>query len=73
MPKSSNKSYEELPLFLGAKEIAQLLGVSRSTCYELMKEPDFPLLQIGSRMIVPRDKFVQWVNLKTGGSELEQK
>jgi len=54
------KSYDDLPLFLNAKMVAQVLGVSISTAYEVMHEPDFPVLRVGSRMVVPKEKFIQW-------------
>ena len=44
--------------------VADLLGVSQSTAYELMHEKDFPTLQVGNRLVVPRDKFIDWMNGK---------
>ena len=44
-----------------------MLGVSPSSGYELMREKDFPALKVGSRVVVPREKFVAWVERKTGG------
>ena len=61
MKISSYKSYDELPLFLNAELVAKVLGVSPSSGYELMHEPDFPVLKVGSRMVVPKEKFVEWV------------
>lgn len=55
------KSYEELPLFLNAQMIANVLGVSISSAYELMHEDGFPSLRIGNRVVVPKDHFRQWV------------
>ena len=70
MKESSYKSYDELPLFLNAATVAKVLSVSPSSCYELMHEPDFPVLKIGSRMVVPKEQFVEWVSQHTqGGSE----
>lgn len=71
MKESAYKSYDDLPLFLNAKLVAKVLGVSPSSGYELMHEPEFPVLKIGSRMVVPKEKFVQWVEKHTagGGSE----
>ena len=62
MKESSYKSYDELPLFLNAATVAKVLGVSPSSGYELMHEPDFPVLKIGSRLVVPKEKFVEWVS-----------
>ena len=33
-----------------------------------MHEPDFPVLRIGNRMVVPKEQFIQWVKEHTGGS-----
>ena len=49
-------------------EVAQVLGVAPSSAYELMHEEGFPILKIGSRMVVPKEKFIQWVEQNTEGS-----
>ena len=64
MKESSYKDFKELPLFLNAGMVANLLGVSQSTAYELMREKDFPTLRVGSRLVVPRDRFLEWMNGK---------
>ena len=61
MKESAYKNYDELPLFLNAATVARVLGVSPSSGYELMHETDFPVLKIGNRMVVPKEKFVEWV------------
>lgn len=68
MKESVYKSYDELPLFLNSELVAKVLGVSPSSGYELMHEPDFPVLRVGSRMVVPKEKFIQWVEEHTGGA-----
>ena len=70
MKESVYKSYDELPLFLNAKTVAKVLGVSPSSGYELMHQRDFPTLKIGNRIVVPKEQFVQWVERNTrGGSD----
>ena len=69
MKKSEFKSYDELPLFLNAELVAQVLGIAPSSSYELMHEADFPVLKIGSRIVVPKEKFIQWVERHTKGGE----
>jgi len=61
------KSYDDLPLFLNADLVAKVLGVSPSSGYELMHEPGFPVLKVGSRMVVPKEKFIRWVEQHTAG------
>lgn len=67
MKNAIYKTYDELPLFLNAETVAKLLGVSPSTGYELMHEKGFPVLRIGSRMVVPKEKFREWVEANVGG------
>jgi excisionase family DNA binding protein len=67
MKVSQFKDYSELPLFLNAELVAKVLGVSPSSGYELMHKPGFPVLKVGNRMVVPKEKFIQWVEQNTGG------
>ncbi len=69
MKESVYKRYEELPLFLNAQTVAKVLGVSPSSGYELIHEKGFPALRIGSRIVVPKEKFIAWVEANTGGKE----
>ncbi len=69
MKESAYKSYDDLPLFLNAELVAKVLGVSPSSGYELMHEEGFPTLRIGSRMVVPKEKFVTWVEEHRSGGE----
>ena len=69
MQKSGFKSYDELPLFLNAKTLAKVLGVSPSSGYELMHEPGFPVLRVGNRLVVPKEQFIQWIAKHTEGGE----
>lgn len=69
MKVSNIRSYADLPLFLNAKLVAQVLGVSISTAYEVMHEPSFPTLRVGSRMVVPKEKFMQWAEEQSGGAK----
>lgn len=65
MKESNYKTYDELPLFLNAETVANVLGIAMSSSYELMKEKDFPALRVGNRLIVPKEKFIAWVEMKT--------
>ena len=71
MKVSQFKDYSELPLFLNAEVVAKVLGVSPSSGYELMHDPDFPVLKVGNRMVVPKGKFVEWVEQHTGGGGVQ--
>ena len=65
MKESNYKTYDELPLFLNVETVANVLGIAMSSTYELMKEKDFPALRVGNRLIVPKEKFISWVEMKT--------
>ncbi len=67
MKISTYHSYDELPLFLNAELVAKVLGIAPSSAYELMHEASFPTLRVGSRIVVPKEKFCQWVEAQTGG------
>ena len=69
MKVSQFKDYSELPLFLNAEVIAKVLGISPASTYELMHEPDFPVLKIGNRMVVSKEKFILWVEENTAGGK----
>ena len=69
MKKSNYKSYDDLPLFLNAATVAEVLGIASSSAYELMHEVDFPVLKIGNRLVIPKAKFIQWVEQHTNGGE----
>lgn len=69
MKESIYNSYDELPLFLNAETVAKLLGISPSSGYELMHEKGFPVLKIGSRLVVPKEKFREWVEQNVGGAD----
>ena len=57
-------SYDQLPLALNADDVAAVLGISRANAYMLMRAKGFPTIFIGKRMIVPRDKFIEWLDLQ---------
>ena len=67
MKESFYKTYDDLPLFLNAETVAQTLGIAPSSAYEPMHESDFPILKVGNRMVVPKEKFVEWVEQHTQG------
>ena len=47
-------------------DVASVLGISRAGAYELVRSDGFPALHIGSRIVVPKGKFIDWINANTG-------
>jgi len=67
MKQVNYKNFDELPLMLSVPDVAAVLGISRAGAYELVKSRGFPSLQIGARILVPRDKLVAWIDEKSSG------
>ena len=63
--ESKFKSYQDLPLTLTAPEVGEVLGISRASAYELVRSKGFPHMKIGTRILVPRDKFLAWIDQQT--------
>ena len=45
------KTYDELPLFIDAKTVSRVLGISRTSAYELMHQKTFP-----TQILIPNKK-----------------
>ena len=67
MKKSVFTSYDELPLLLNVTQLAELLGVSDSSVYELIQKDDFPSLRIGKRIVIPKEELRKWISAHTKG------
>ena len=71
MKQSMYKSKEQLPMFLTVMDVANLLGISRASAYELVREDNFPKLKIvQGRTIIPRDRLLEWLDEQTRYDEL---
>ncbi len=58
------KTYDDLPLMLSVQDVAAVLGISRAGAYELVKSDGFLAMNIGSRIIVPKEEFLLWIKQK---------
>ena len=65
MKKTQYTSYDQLPLMLTVPDVSQVLGISLAGTYELVHSDGFPVLKIGSRIVVPKEKFIEWINAQT--------
>ena len=71
MKKSIYKTKEEMPLFLTVMDVANLLGISRASAYELVRQENFPKLKIvQGRTIIPRDSLLEWLDEQTRFDEV---
>lgn len=55
-------NYDQLPIVLNADQLALALGISRANAYQLMHSKGFPTLRLGKRLLVPKDKFLEWLD-----------
>lgn len=63
------KQQMEIPLsekkLLSPSEAMPILGVSRSTMYEvLLKDPSFPVLKIGRKYFINKQGLQNWIDQK---------
>ncbi|NCB75026.1 MAG: DNA-binding protein [Clostridia bacterium] len=65
MKKSKYKSFNELPLMLNVQDVSDVLGIGLAHTYEVVRRKDFPSITLGSRIIIPRDKLMEWLERQT--------
>ena len=56
-------SRENLPMMLSANDI-QAMGITRTMVYKILSSEEVPVVKIGSRKFVQRDKFFAWLDSK---------
>lgn len=59
-----NKTNE--PTVLKVKDIQNILSLSKTRAYDLMKEPPFPVLRLGNTIRIPAKSFYEWFYKVTG-------
>ena len=62
MKQKQYHSLEELPLMMNMTDVAAVLGISRAGAYKLAHDSYFPAFQIGKRIVVSREKFIDLLN-----------
>ena len=63
MKPKTYKTMADIPMFMTVMDVAGMLGISRASAYELVKEKGFPKLNVvHGRIIVPRDRFFEWLD-----------
>lgn len=65
MKEERFRSYGDLPLTLTVPEVGEALGISRAKAYDLARSEGFPSMRIGTRILVPRDKLIRWIDEQT--------
>ena len=55
-------------LVMSVPEAGKLIGKGRNKAYELARRGVFPVIVLDGRMVVPKLRFLQWLNGSTPGS-----
>ena len=55
-----NEDLKHAPEILSAKDL-QDMGFSRSMAYALFNRADVPVIHIGKRKFIRREKFLEWL------------
>ncbi len=56
-------SKENLPMMLSANDL-QDMGFSRTMVYKILNSKEVPVVKIGSRKFIQKDKFFKWLDSK---------
>ena len=46
---------------MSVQELSAQMGISLPKAYQLVKQPDFPVIRIGTRILIPVDAFKEWL------------
>lgn len=46
---------------ISVQELSSQLGISLPKAYELVKRPEFPVIRIGTRILIPIEAFKDWM------------
>ncbi|PWI56671.1 helix-turn-helix domain-containing protein [Sulfoacidibacillus thermotolerans] len=53
---------KDFPLSLTVKDVAKILGVCMPKAYDITRRIDFPVIRDGRKLMIPRDRFFQWMD-----------
>lgn len=67
MISSTFTSSDQLPVSLSVAHVAAYLGISKTSAYALFRSQDFPSLRVNRRYLIPKDRFLNWIDEQCGG------
>ena len=50
---------------MSVQELSAQMGISLPKAYELVKQPGFPRVRVGSRILIPVEEFNNWLREQT--------
>ena len=51
---------------MSVQELAAQMGISLPKAYELVKTPGFPVIRIGTRILIPIEAYREWLSSAAG-------
>ena len=51
---------------MSVQELSAQMGISLPKAYELVKTPGFPVIRIGTRILIPVEAFRAWLSNASG-------
>ena len=54
---------------MSARELASQMGISLPKAYELARTPGFPIIRVGTRILIPADAFREWLVITSNKQE----
>ena len=62
---------KQKPIVYSFAEVAQLLDISRSYAYKLVQQGELPVLDIGTRRVIPKAYLDEWIREKVKENQRE--
>ena len=63
----SKEPLETIPDVMDAKQLAEVLRISKAGAYNLLNSSDFPTLRISGRKLVMKQDLLEWLRSHTSG------
>ena len=63
----SREPLETMPDVMDAKQLAEVLRISKAGAYNLLNSSDFPTLRISGRKLVMKHDLLEWLRSHTNG------
>ena len=55
---------------MSVQELSSYMGISLTKAYALVKSPDFPIIRVGTRILIPVDTFKEWLNTSSSKNDV---
>ena len=55
---------------MNVPELAQQLGISLPNAYKLVKTPGFPVIHVGTRILIPVEAYKEWLVINSNNEQM---